>query len=580
MYGGYGGKNADSPSERGGRFGGGGLGSPSKSASKSSSSASKAGSTGSARSDTPSSNRSKGGLGTASKASKDTASKAAVGSSVGSLAGRTRMGSVERASTPKAADRAPATGFSLQGRTRMESVTRPARSPGFENKSSVPARSVPTQSFTPSSPASTVPQSVMDRKGFATSYPTGFDLKGRTRMSSMGDMATARAADRRSVAGYSGATATPATKGLGASVGDMDMAQQRRATENQSMDQLNAINGILGAAGKLEARQTDPYNGLVYGGVETHAPLTDMTIREVVEYQSTMLQKGHPTTAVGAYQMVTGTLQAAMKRMGFTPDTKFTPAVQDALAMDLVYNRLAKATKNGVVSTKDFVNQLKSEWNAFNKTSKISDKQLTSLAQSVIDSGLVGNDYTPAVAGTGDDFETRAPEMAGDAVPTPPADQTFPDAPTPPRNVLNLPRRAPKPTARDAPPYKRSGLGTVMAGGLDLLSSMGGIPALVGQGLSFVTTGKSLGENVVDYVSQNENYFQPGEGTDAPGYGDPERLTADFLETRKKIADKKAKAEEPTYDFVEKYIEFENTSGRPTPEQKWDWRSSKYIGVT
>ena len=74
--------------------------------------------------------------------------------------------------------------------------------------------------------------------------------------------------------------------------------------------------------------------------------LTDMTLGEIYHKQNTA-QRGlsmseHINTgglhAVGRYQFIGPTLQAEAKRMGLSPDTKFTPQVQD----DIFFNHIKR----------------------------------------------------------------------------------------------------------------------------------------------------------------------------------------------------------------------------------------------
>ena len=77
------------------------------------------------------------------------------------------------------------------------------------------------------------------------------------------------------------------------------------------------------------------YNKLVGGKT---ADLTNMTIAEVQKLQSTMIQSGHASTAVGKYQMIKDTLAEQVKKAGLDPNkTKFDQQTQDLLATQLIY---------------------------------------------------------------------------------------------------------------------------------------------------------------------------------------------------------------------------------------------------
>ena len=76
------------------------------------------------------------------------------------------------------------------------------------------------------------------------------------------------------------------------------------------------------------------YNALVGGGT---ADLTNMTIAQVQQLQSTMIKSGRPSTAVGKYQMIAATLAEQAKKAGLDVNkTKFDQATQDLLATQLI----------------------------------------------------------------------------------------------------------------------------------------------------------------------------------------------------------------------------------------------------
>lgn len=188
-------------------------------------------------------------------------------------------------------------------------------------------------------------------------------------------------------------------------------APSHRQAELASMDKMRAWDGILGLARK-DAAAIDPYNSLTYAkkgvkGLPSHTNLTDMTIGEVMAYQKEMKRKGHASTAVGAYQTIAPTLEAAVKRTNLSLDTKFTPATQDFLAMDLVADRARKATVNGVVDVDKFADQLTKEWASFkNATGKSSYEGINqnkgyvgydsvrSAAANLVGSGTIGGKAT------------------------------------------------------------------------------------------------------------------------------------------------------------------------------------------
>jgi len=119
------------------------------------------------------------------------------------------------------------------------------------------------------------------------------------------------------------------------------------ANINSLLDNLGkkpAPKSLLDIIGQGESRGN--YNALVGGG---SADLTHMTVAQVQELQKQMLREGRASSAVGKYQMVSGTLAEQMKKAGLDPNTtKFDEKTQDLLAQQLInqagYGRKDPAT--------------------------------------------------------------------------------------------------------------------------------------------------------------------------------------------------------------------------------------------
>ena len=143
-----------------------------------------------------------------------------------------------------------------------------------------------------------------------------------------------------------------------------------------------------------------------------------------------------------------------------------------------------------------------------------------------------------------------------------------------------LPSRAPKPTSRNAPAYQRTGFGQAIATGIDVLSGLApgvGTAATIANTIAMLTGKRTGGERVVDYIAQNPNAYNPGEwDTGKEG----RNAAAERAEAKRRAEQGKATTTVPkTTTFEEKYL-FSDTTVRPTPEQKWDWASGQYVGVT
>ncbi|TRV35834.1 MAG: hypothetical protein EWV70_09500 [Microcystis flos-aquae Mf_QC_C_20070823_S20] len=98
------------------------------------------------------------------------------------------------------------------------------------------------------------------------------------------------------------------------------------------------------------------YN-MVYGGREQ--PLTDMSIAQVRGIGK----------AAGKYQMMPDTLGDAQRALGLSPDTKFTPEVQEQIVQWLLQRRGLKEWQAGQMTTERFVDNLAMEWAALSTSS-------------------------------------------------------------------------------------------------------------------------------------------------------------------------------------------------------------------
>ena len=116
------------------------------------------------------------------------------------------------------------------------------------------------------------------------------------------------------------------------------------------------------------------YNALVYGNnTPKSADLTNMSIEEVLNYQSGMKARGHASTAVGRYQFLKGTLEDLVRQSGIPTSSKFTPEVQDQLAGILVDRAGYQEFKQGKIGLEQFQSKLAGTWASLPKADGTSD---------------------------------------------------------------------------------------------------------------------------------------------------------------------------------------------------------------
>ena len=116
---------------------------------------------------------------------------------------------------------------------------------------------------------------------------------------------------------------------------------------------------ILDLVGKYESG--GDYNKLVGGKT---APLTKMTVGEVMQYQGGMIARGHESTAVGKYQIIQGTLRSLVKEGKVKETDVFDESTQDKLAQALLNRRGYQDYLSGKITKSQFIDQVAKEWAA------------------------------------------------------------------------------------------------------------------------------------------------------------------------------------------------------------------------
>lgn len=355
-----------------------------------------------------------------------------------------------------------------------------------------------------------------------------------------------------------------------------------RQTEIASMNRLNALDKTLSTIRSVEARQDDPYNGLVSGkpgfNTPTHAPLTGMTIAEVQAYQGGMLKTGHKSTAVGAYQTKASTLDAAVKALGLDPTTtKFSQPVQDQIARQLVEGRTKQSLNpDGTVDPTRLANNLAKEWAGLATSTgksyyagKNGNAAGTSYATTKdIASNLAST--TPGSIGTG--FSAATPSY-NDQTSEAPAQKAIADAASPSRQSFRdkyLGGAAPEGSTPAAKaPKELSTPQKFAAGAIDVAASMipgvGPYAGLVNAGLS-LTGNKTIGQQLVGSFANGTGGGTSVGTPDNGGGRNTLEAKTDEKETKKAADDAKAASDATTVKPVERFV---STYLRPTPREKW-----------
>lgn len=102
------------------------------------------------------------------------------------------------------------------------------------------------------------------------------------------------------------------------------------------------------------------YDAVQHGArVRPPVPPTDMTLGGIYDWIAATPGQPH---AIGRYQFIPATLRQVAAERGFGPDTRFTPGVQDALALVLLEDAGLTAFEAGDLGRREFMQNLARIW--------------------------------------------------------------------------------------------------------------------------------------------------------------------------------------------------------------------------
>ncbi|MCG7626486.1 hypothetical protein MHM88_01610 [Epibacterium sp. MM17-32] len=121
------------------------------------------------------------------------------------------------------------------------------------------------------------------------------------------------------------------------------------------------LGGLLDLIGSVEAPKG--YDQ-VYGGTKLAPPkpITSMTVAEVLDWQDRSVAAGSASSAAGKYQVIRGTLRDEVRNGTVSMNDRFTPAVQDKIAVSRMNYRGLGAYQAGLIDETEFGQRLSMEW--------------------------------------------------------------------------------------------------------------------------------------------------------------------------------------------------------------------------
>lgn len=102
------------------------------------------------------------------------------------------------------------------------------------------------------------------------------------------------------------------------------------------------------------------YNA-VWGNANNKEGLSKFSVAEILARQAATVRRGGQS-ATGRYQFIRRTLAGLVEEMGIDPSTKFTPELQDTMALHLLKRRGLDKYRNGQITVEQFGNNLALEW--------------------------------------------------------------------------------------------------------------------------------------------------------------------------------------------------------------------------
>lgn len=103
------------------------------------------------------------------------------------------------------------------------------------------------------------------------------------------------------------------------------------------------------------------YNAVI-GNARSSDDLSAFTIDGIVGMQSRLVDGGKPSSAVGRYQIIQKTLLGLQVEQHLAATERFTPELQDRLAVALLVRRGYSAWWRGEIDDEEFAHRLSMEW--------------------------------------------------------------------------------------------------------------------------------------------------------------------------------------------------------------------------
>ena len=96
----------------------------------------------------------------------------------------------------------------------------------------------------------------------------------------------------------------------------------------------------------------------------TSITFTEMSVDQVMQWQEDFIAAGHPSSAVGRYQIISTTLKGLVQQLNIDTNQPFNETMQDKMAVALLERRGATEYVNNQIDEQQFAAELAKEWAA------------------------------------------------------------------------------------------------------------------------------------------------------------------------------------------------------------------------
>ena len=135
---------------------------------------------------------------------------------------------------------------------------------------------------------------------------------------------------------------------------------------------IESLRTLVGSAeSPTAANPTGDYN-IAFGQTAPQQDFTNMTVDQVLDWQTNYVNQGSESSAAGRYQIIKPTLEGLKTNMGLTGQETFTPELQDQMFLQLAEGRGLNEYLAGNLPQDQFINNLSQEWAGIPNTTGVS----------------------------------------------------------------------------------------------------------------------------------------------------------------------------------------------------------------